>query len=310
MPPDSAILLEKGSPWSAMLVTAAAIWLPVLVVLLLLQRRGLNRIARTAMDRTLDDHASDPDGDRIMRICRLKLGPLTGGVLGALWIGQFWLLVMAAAVASRHVPLDILRLDDPAYLDALLVGQSLSQVVNHSIEALVTRSMIVKLGIPAILISLLALDQMVFRPRTRWLDEVRMRWWERAGSRSCPPPAAMVSVRKCSRARFSWLGLVCGCFWLLGKKLWRQGLVVFSLRIASGVVAVIALAVLSGLQRTSGTVPESSPPPVSMVVGFMLVGSVFFILNLLISLWVATKGTGMVAERRLDKAAHREPECG
>lgn len=121
--------------------------------------------------------------------------------------------------------------------------------------SLTTRALLGLVGIPAVLISLLAVDLMWFRPRTRLLDQVRLESRTEVGA-----PDHEVVER--AEARWSWFAVWFPWLWLLGKKLGRYALVFIGLQI---ILTVVGTRIGASL-----TPPEVSPmgPMPSAVVSF------------------------------------------
>jgi hypothetical protein len=225
------------------------------------------------------------------------LGPLAGGGIGVVVVAAFWLVVLAALWAARSVGFDVLRLHEPGYIEGSVVGTSARDVATHVSRVLITRSTVGIVGLPAFFVSLLALDQMLCRPRTRLLDEVRRRWAVVAAGPASSELHTALAQR--ARARWSWTGFHFQWLWLVVKGRPALGLML----LGALVVAHVGLGALTAL----GLVPGPQTPgyevgiPVSAWSHFwrpffgVVIDSVP---GLVMSVLVAMLGSGWAARRR------------
>ncbi|MBD3222471.1 TonB family protein, partial [bacterium] len=223
----------------------------------------------------------------------------SGGAVGLAAVAAWWLLALAALIWTASATIDILRLGDEAYVTDLVAGASTRELVRMHSGALITRAMVGVIAMPGLVITLLAVDQMLLRPRTRWLDEVRRRALHHraAGDRADEVRAGLMSR---ARARWSWTGLVFGWIWLAGRGLVGPAAVVLALSAAAS-IAGDRLTPALGL---SFATPDfmalgRDPTPSDLIWNPVLAAAIPAVPLLALSFAVAARGHAWIMRRRL-----------
>lgn len=286
-------ILDAGGTWTTLLFWLMVIWIFTVLVLVAWQRRRLGALVGVAVAAGRNDAGPQDTIDRMVA----GLGPLGGGKVGVVVVALFWIVLLAALWSVRSVDFDVLRLYEPGYVESSAVGSSVRKVTAHISRVLVTRSSVGIAGVLAFSVSLLALDQMLFRPRTRLLDEVRRRW---SAAASAPVPLELdTTLMRRARARWSWTGFCFQWLWLIIKGRPVLGLLLMGALIAvsAGLAVMAAVGLIPGLQ-----VPEYQVGiPVTAwnffwrpFLGLLIVS----VPGLVISVLVAMRGCGWTAQRR------------
>ncbi len=294
MPSALHDLLAKGGFWTSTLMGLEPLWVVFLLVLIVLQRRRLRQAVTRSIATADFTPADDPRGDRITAACAAEFGPLTGGAVGLAWLSLWWLVALIAALWSARAPLDLMRFNEPGYLDSLTAGSSIATVLRAYSSVLITRSTAALLGLPNLLLTLLALDQILFRPRTRLRDEIRRQWLA-----TDPESAVPAEIPARAEARFSWTALSFSWAWLAAKGLGRRALLVVGLQVGLGILVQILVA--SGVlpSRESPDFQLSVEPTAWSIFWRPLLGNVaLFGSGLLLAAWVGARGTGWVDRGR------------
>ena len=183
-------LLARGGPWAQVLFFGAMVWVLVLLALVVLQRRRLELQWREVAGAA----APDADAETLVRRARAALDALSGGWIGAAAVACWWLFAVAALAWNLTGGLDVGRMADEAYVASVLADRALPDVVRRYSTALIVRSMVGITGVPLACVSLLAIDQMLLRPRSRWLLCLRRRACPgRRCSRPCRAPGSLTA---------------------------------------------------------------------------------------------------------------------
>jgi len=285
-------LLEKGGPWADVVFFGAFLTLIIVVALVIAQRLALRR----SVDRAL---AAAPDADTAVDTFRADLGPLTGGTVGLIALALWWVLAAAALIWSLTASVDAVRMHDADYLATLGPSMDRRALVDAQSAVLITRSMVGILGVPYLLISLLFIDLIWFRPRTRLLDEIR----RRAGNLEGLLPRA--------RARWSWTGFAFTWLWLLTRGLVRPAALFILVQFLLGVVVGLVLNATSlaygpRLEFDMGSVPTAAEYFWRPVLGTSLV----LLPGLVMVLVVAVRGSGWGMAHRLARGDDDQSEQG
>ncbi len=240
-------ILTKGGPASALIFYGLPIWGILVFLICFRQRQVLNQWLETV----LAEHHSATDCEPAVAQFRSGFTFFTGGIFGAIVLGVWWLVAFASLIWTPSALVDIMRIDDPAYLNTLQGEPTTIQLMRQHSSGLITRSLVGITGIPALMITLLALDQMVFRPRTRLPEVLRRRLAKlNPGAPESLAVADGIGVR--AQGRWSWMAASFTWVWLLFKGLPIHGVVVLVVQVLVG----IGLGVLATLG-----IGASSPIP-------------------------------------------------
>lgn len=240
-------LLTKGGPWAQALFLGSFVWLVLLLLVMALQRRRLEM--QFATQATVGGDEPDPD-DLACRV-RAALDPLSGGLVGLGLVVIWWLFIAAALIWSRTALPDLHRFADDGYLAALTAGTTVRDVVRSYSARLITASMAGIVGVPAAVLTMLAVDQILVRPRTRWLDEARRRALARRGAGVEDDPR-VVSLRTRANARWSWTALVLNWAWLFGRGLAGRGTIALVVVVVGSVMGTMIGAAVGLEASTDG----------------------------------------------------------
>lgn len=231
------MLLEKGGPWAQLLCFGAFIWLATLMLVMVLQRRHLAR----QHAQLVGEEAGPGDPEQLTARVRAAMDPLSSGSIGLALVAIWWLVIIAAVIWSRTSIIDLSRMADDAYIASLTAETSIRDIVRGYSARLITLSMAGIVGVPGALVSVLAIDQMLIRPRTRWLDEVRRRALVRDGAVDADDPRLRALAARAD-ARWNWTAMATSWLWLLGHGLVRPGLIALVLvTLGTAVLGVAAM---------------------------------------------------------------------
>jgi hypothetical protein len=281
-------LLEQGGPWSQFVFGFGHVWVVAMIVVIVVQRARL----RAAVARAVDEAGAD--GEAAVAAFAARLGPVARGDVGAWVLASFWVVLAAALVWSVAAGWDITRINDTAYMQQRFPGATAREIAAAASAALITRSFAGILMVPAALLSILAVDQIRLRPRTRVRDELRRRLAERDGDQ-----AALDAARARADARWSWSGLWFTWLWLAFRGRGRRALTLLLAHIVLGVTAGVVVR-LSGLTYgpRDGLLDFSVEPTAAYYFWQPLLGTLVTLLpGLAVALAAAMWGTGWIAAR-------------
>lgn len=291
-------LLEQGGGWSQLVFVYGHVWLVAMIIVVVVQRARL-RAAMASVLAEAGDHA-----EAAVAAFDARLGRVARGDVGLGLLASFWVVLAAAFVWSVAAGWDITRFHDPAYLQQRCPGASAREIAAMASATLITRSFVGILAVPAGLLSIVAIDQIRLRPRTRVRDDLRRRLAERAGDRP-----ALDAVQARADARWSWTALWFSWLWLAARGRPRRALALLLGHLA--LVAVVALITrVSGLTAgpRGGALDLSVEPTAAAYFWQPLLGTLVMVLpGLAVALVAAAWGSGWVSRRAADVTSTRPP---
>lgn len=284
-----ASCVAAGGPWTQSLFAGAMLWALTVSAAVVVQRRQLARLVEQTVAATPDDEHPDRTVERF----RGRLGPLTGGAIGLALALSWWALAAAALVWSLAAGWDLTRLNDEAYLASRYPGTSIGDMARILAATLITRAAVGSLSAALALPTVLAIDQMWLRPRTRLLDELRLRL-----VRADTNEDLLAELQTRADARWSWAAFVFGWLWLVFKK--QKG----RAWLFAGLNCVLGIALGLVYQHTDLSfgprrdLPSGQTPTAMLTFWQPLLGTSLILPAYVLALVVAVRGTGWAAASR------------
>ncbi|MCP4292392.1 MAG: DUF2628 domain-containing protein [bacterium] len=295
-----SVLLEKSDLLAAILVKG----FPLLVALVVLLIIGQRKMLGSLLEKVLHERQSSDPVEQTVSDFKSQGNMFSNGIVGTLLISAWWVFMGITLVKSYTLTIDLLRFNEPGYIDPLLINHSMKEIVRSHSAGLITRSFVAIVSLPSLMLTLLALDQFLFRPRTRLLDSLR--WQILISDTSMDNRSAKLDqLNQREEFRWNWPAFMFHWIWLAFKGLYKKSTLIFGLHFISGFVAsVISYLILPMNEPTPGPFEFVPPMIVRAFVPLIISTLLATVPGIIIIIAVGLRGSGWLRKKEICQLPH------